>query len=167
MPEALRSLPPDDDTPPASSARVDLIRRPGLRSLRFDAYRFWAAALVIWGHVEIFGGFSHVTVPGLIAGHTVNIVARCTIPFFLITSGYFLGPHLVAAGPAASAVARRHARRLFRLFVFASIVYFFERSVIDGRLEQSPGDLLMSHACGCCRIPDSWSWAAPRYICGS
>lgn len=86
------------------------------RDLGIDAFRYLMAILVILLHLVSRRAFAEAQ-PGLVL--PLATLARCAVPFFFISSGWFLKP----AGGVDRASLLRPAARLLRLYLFWSALY--------------------------------------------
>jgi surface polysaccharide O-acyltransferase-like enzyme len=94
-----------------------------VRLQRIDAFRFYSIILILYAHTQYFGGID-LSLPFTRAfSIAVVTLARPTIQFFFILSGFFLGGKILEAPDQALAIARKYTWKLLIVFLFWCVVY--------------------------------------------
>lgn len=94
-----------------------------MRFKRIDVFRLVAIFIVIWAHAQFFDG---VKPEGAFASGlelTVVIAMRCTMQFFFIASGYFVGGKIMEAPGATFGLTWKYLRKLLLVFAGWSFLY--------------------------------------------
>lgn len=94
-----------------------------MRLQRIDAFRFFSIILILVAHTQYFGGIN-LSLP-FTKAFSIAIVtlARPTIQFFFILSGFFVGGKIVEAPEQAFAIARKYTWKLGIVFLFWCVIY--------------------------------------------
>ena len=88
-----------------------------------DAFRVYSVILILFAHVQYFGGVdfdARFTRPLSIV---IVVLARATIQFFFIAAGYFTGGQMIESPQRARSIAWDYTRRLGIIFIFWSVIY--------------------------------------------
>ena len=96
-----------------------------MRLPRVDAFRVYSIVMILFAHVQYFGRVDFEAAFTKPISVVIIIVARATIQFFFIASGYFLGGQIVDRPEQARSLAWTYTFRLMVVFVFWCIVYEF------------------------------------------
>jgi len=98
-----------------------------MRLKRIETVRLITMFLIVWAHTQFFNGIKADLPSAPAVGELVVVmIARYSIPFFFIVSGYFLGGKIVDDPSQAHAIAWKYSKKLLLLFVFWSAVYALE-----------------------------------------
>lgn len=83
-----------------------------------DILKFICAVLVVSIHVPPFSGVNWIVNFGL-----VNFAARIAVPFFFVSSAYFLFRKAFTEGAFDSSVVIAYIKRILRIYVIWSLIY--------------------------------------------
>ena len=94
-----------------------------MRLQRIDAFRFYSIILILFAHTQYFGGID-LSLP-FTKAFSIAIVtlARPTIQFFFILSGFFVGGKIIEAPAQAMFIARKYTVKLGIVFLFWCAIY--------------------------------------------
>lgn len=97
-----------------------------MRLKRIDLFRLFAIYLIVWAHTQYFDGIKAETTlaRGLELG--VILIARSSIQFFFIASGYFLGAKILDNESQKFSIAWKYTKKLLLIFVFWCVIYALE-----------------------------------------
>jgi len=94
-----------------------------VRLQRIDAFRVYSILLIMFAHAQYFSAIDF-SLPFTRAFSVIIIgIARPTIQFFFIASGFFLGGKILDDPQQAIPLAWKYTRRLLVVFLFWSIIY--------------------------------------------
>jgi surface polysaccharide O-acyltransferase-like enzyme len=93
------------------------------RQPRIEAYRVYSIILILIGHTLHFAEIDVSQPLAKAFGYPIAILARATIPFFFILSGFFLGGKIIDAPAQAISIARKYTWKLGALFLFWCAIY--------------------------------------------
>lgn len=94
-----------------------------MRLQRIDAFRFYSIILILFAHTQYFGGID-LSLPFTKAfSIAVVTLARPTIQFFFILSGFFLGGKIIESPSQAIPLARKYTGKLLIVFLFWCAIY--------------------------------------------
>ena len=94
-----------------------------MRLQRIDAFRFYSIILILFAHTQYFGGIDLSLPFTKVFSIAIVTLARPTIQFFFILSGFFVGGKIIEAPERAIAVARKYTWKLGIVFLFWCVVY--------------------------------------------
>jgi len=97
-----------------------------VRLKRIDIFRLFAIFMIVWAHSQFFDGIKAESVfaQGLEIG--VVLVARFSIQFFFIVSGYFVGGKIIEDSSRAIQIAWKQTKKMLPIFLVWSVVYALE-----------------------------------------
>jgi surface polysaccharide O-acyltransferase-like enzyme len=97
-----------------------------MRLKRIDVFRLLAIYMVIWAHTQFFDGIKaeSLLMKGIEIG--VTLLARWSMQFFFIVSGYFVGGKLIESPGQTFFIAWKYTKKLFIVFLFWCVVYAIE-----------------------------------------
>lgn len=94
-----------------------------MRLQRIDAFRVYSILLILFAHAQYFSGID-LSLPFTKAFSVIIVgIARPTIQFFFLTSGFFLGGKILDEPARAIPIAWKYTRRLLIVFLFWSLIY--------------------------------------------
>ncbi len=94
-----------------------------MRLQRIDAFRVYSTLLIVFAHTQYFGGVD-LSLPFTKAfSIAIVTIARSTIQFYFIVSGFFLGGKIIESPGQAIPMAWKYTWRLLIVFVSWSILY--------------------------------------------
>lgn len=93
------------------------------RQPRIDAFRVYSIILILIGHTLYFAEIDLSQPLTKAYAYSIAILARPTIPFFFILSGYFLGGKIIDAPAQAISIAHKYTWKLGALFLFWGAIY--------------------------------------------
>lgn len=94
-----------------------------VRHPRIEAFRFYSIILILIGHTLYFEKLDLNLPIAKLFTFGIALLARSTIPFFFILSGFFLGGKIIDAPLQATSIARKYTWRLGILFLVWSAIY--------------------------------------------
>lgn len=94
-----------------------------MRLQRIDAFRFYSIILILFAHTQYFGGIDLSLPFTKVFSIAIVTLARPTIQFFFILSGFFVGGKIIEAPEQAFAIARKYTWKLGIVFLFWCLVY--------------------------------------------
>ena len=94
-----------------------------VRHLRIEAFRVYSIVLILIGHTFYFAEIDLSQPLAKAFAYSIAILARATIPFFFILSGFFLGGKILDAPEKAISIAFKYTWKLGALFLFWSAIY--------------------------------------------
>ena len=94
-----------------------------MRHLRIEAFRVYSIVLILIGHTLYFAEIDLSQPLAKAFAYSIAILARPTIPFFFILSGFFLGGKILDAPEKAISIAHKYTWKLGALFLFWSAIY--------------------------------------------
>ena len=97
-----------------------------MRLKRIDVFRLFAIYMVVWAHSQFFDGIKAESVfsQGLEIG--IVLVARFSMQFFFIVSGYFVGGKIIENQSRALSIAWKQTQKLLPIFLVWFAVYALE-----------------------------------------
>jgi len=94
-----------------------------MRLKRIDALRIVAVSLVIWAHTQYFNGINPATPIEKTIEWGETLIARWSMQFFFLVSGYFVGAKLAQQTSPAPALAWKYTKKILLMFVVWSVIY--------------------------------------------
>jgi surface polysaccharide O-acyltransferase-like enzyme len=107
-----------------------------VRLKRIDTFRLFAIFMVVWSHAQFFDGIKTESTFSQGLEIAVVLIARFSMQFFFIASGYFLGGRILENLPQKFAIAWKYSKKLLLFFVVWSAIYAIENIQSVSRLVQ-------------------------------
>ena len=97
-----------------------------MRLKRIDTFRVFAIFMVAWSHSQFFDGINAESTFSQGLEIAVVLVARFSMQFFFIASGYFLGGRILENLPQKFTIAWKYSKKLLLFFIVWSAIFALE-----------------------------------------